>query len=43
MFTVIIVSALMALTTAVLVGSTGIVMYTKSCTEEELNDMGIRI
>lgn len=43
MFTTIIVSALMASAVAVLMAATGIVMYTKSCTEEERKNMGIRI
>lgn len=43
MFITIIVSALIATTVAVLMASTGIVLYTKACTDEERDNMGIRI
>lgn len=43
MFATIIVSALISSTVAVLVAATGIVMYTKSCTDEERSNMGIKI
>lgn len=43
MFTTIIVSALISSTVAILVAATGIVMYKRSCTEEERANMGIKI
>ena len=43
MFTTIIVSALISSTVAILAAATGIVMYTRSCTEEERANMGIKI